>query len=410
MEFTNNEGGEEWKNALIAPKKDTRIKTEDVTATKGHEFDNYFLKQELMMGIFEKGFEKPSPVQEEAIPKILAGHNVLARAKNGTGKTAAFIIPVLEKIDINNKNIQALIMVPTRELALQTSSIVKEISKHMKVETVVSTGGTSLRDDIMRLMSDVHVLVGTPGRVLDLAEKDVAKLHDCKVMVMDEADKLLSPEFVIVLEKLMNFMPKQRQLCLFSATFPVATRDFTKKFMPDCQIINMMDELTLRGITQYYAFVEEKQKVHCLNTLFTKLEVNQSMIFCNSVNRVELLAKKITDLGYSCFYMHAKMDQKDRNRVFHEFRSGATRHLVSTDLFTRGIDIQSVNVVVNFDFPKNSETYLHRIGRSGRFGHLGLAINLITYEDRFNLYRIEKELGTEIKPIPAAISRDLYCK
>ena len=134
---------------------------------------------------------------------------------------------------MTNKNIQALIMVPTRELALQTSSIVKEIAKHMKVETMVSTGGTSLRDDIMRLMSEVHVLVGTPGRVLDLAEKDVAKLHECKLMVMDEADKLLSPEFVIVLEKLMNSMPKRKQLCLFSATFPVATRDFTKKFMPN---------------------------------------------------------------------------------------------------------------------------------------------------------------------------------
>ncbi|CAN0187212.1 unnamed protein product [Ectocarpus sp. 8 AP-2014] len=151
-----------------------------------------------------------------------------------------------------------------------------------------------------------------------------------------------------------------------------------------------MDELTLKGITQFYAFVAERQKVHCLNTLFSKLEVNQSIIFCNSVNRVELLAKKITELGYSCFYIHAKMQQSHRNRVFHEFRNGATRHLVSSDLFTRGIDIQSVNVVINFDFPKNAETYLHRIGRSGRFGHLGLAINLITYEDRHNLFRIEQ--------------------
>ena len=211
-----------------------------------------------------------------------------------------------------------------------------------------------------------------------------------------------------------------------------------------------MDDLTLKGITQYYAFVQERQKVHCLNTLFTKLDINQSVIFCNSVNRVELLAKKITELKcvclplrrccccrcsplscchsprrthvpflplslslyfvrYSCFYIHAKMQQAHRNRVFHEFRNGQTRHLVSSDLFTRGIDIQSVNVVINFDFPKNSETYLHRIGRAGRFGHLGLAINLITYEDRFNLYKIEQELATEITPIPAVIDRGLYC-
>lgn len=172
--------------------------------------------------------------------------------------------------------------------------------------------------------------------------------------------------------------------------------------------INLMDELTLRGITQYYAFVEEKQKVHCLNTLFSKLQINQSIIFCNSTNRVELLAKKITELGYSCFYSHARMLQHNRNRVFHDFRNGVCRNLVCSDLLTRGIDIQAVNVVINFDFPKNAETYLHRIGRSGRFGHLGLAINLISWDDRFNLYKIEQELGTEIQPIPQTIDKKLY--
>lgn len=172
--------------------------------------------------------------------------------------------------------------------------------------------------------------------------------------------------------------------------------------------INLMDELTLRGITQYYAFVEEKQKVHCLNTLFSKLQINQSIIFCNSTNRVELLAKKITELGYSCFYSHARMLQHNRNRVFHDFRKGVCRNLVCSDLLTRGIDIQAVNVVINFDFPKNAETYLHRIGRSGRYGHLGLAINLINWDDRFNLYKIEQELGTEIQPIPQAIDKKLY--
>lgn len=172
--------------------------------------------------------------------------------------------------------------------------------------------------------------------------------------------------------------------------------------------INLMDELTLRGITSYYAYVDEKQKVHCLNTLFSKLQINQSIIFCNSTNRVELLAKKITELGYSCYYSHAKMLQSARNRVFHDFRHGKCRNLVCSDLLTRGIDIQAVNVVINFDFPKNAETYLHRIGRSGRYGHLGIAINLINWDDRFNLYRIEQELGTEISAIPPSIDRSLY--
>jgi ATP-dependent RNA helicase DDX6/DHH1 len=195
---------------------------------------------------------------------------------------------------------------------------------------------------------------------------------------------------------------------LFSATFPITVKTFSDKNMVDPYEINLMDELTLRGITQYYAFVEEKEKVHCLNTLFSKLQINQSIIFCNSTNRVELLAKKITELGYSCFYSHARMLQTNRNRVFHDFRNGVCRNLVCSDLLTRGIDIQAVNVVINFDFPKNAETYLHRIGRSGRFGHLGLAINLINWDDRFNLYNIERDLGTEIQPIPANIDKNLY--
>ena len=401
---------ESWRKNLNLPAKDNRYQTEDVTLTRGQEFEDYFLKRELLMGIFEKGFERPSPVQERAIPIILQNRNVLARAKNGTGKTAAFIIPCLEKTDPVEKHIQVLILIPTRELALQTSAVVRELGKHMKVECMVSTGGTSLKDDIMRLYKPVHVLVGTPGRILDLSEKGVAILTQCHSLIMDEADKLLSPEFEPLLEKLVLHCSPERQICLFSATFPVSVKKFKDKFIHHPYEINLMDDLTLKGITQFYAFVEERQKVHCLHTLFTKLEINQSVIFCNSVNRVELLAKKITELGYSCFYIHAKMQQSHRNRVFHEFRNGSTRHLVSSDLFTRGIDIQSVNVVINFDFPKTSETYLHRIGRAGRFGHLGLAINLITFDDRFNLYRIESELATEIKPIPPTIDRELYCK
>lgn len=172
--------------------------------------------------------------------------------------------------------------------------------------------------------------------------------------------------------------------------------------------INLMEELTLKGVTQYYAFVQERQKVHCLNTLFSKLQINQSIIFCNSTQRVELLAKKIAELGYSCYYIHARMSQPHRNRVFHDFRGGLCRNLVCTDLFTRGIDIQAVNVVINFDFPRMAETYLHRIGRSGRFGHLGIAINLITHDDRYLLHRIENELSTSISPIPKVIDPTLY--
>jgi len=360
------------------------------------------------MGIFEAGFEKPSPIQEEAIPVALTGRDILARAKNGTGKTAAYVIPVLEKINPKTTKIQALILVPTRELALQTSQVCKTLGKHLNINVMVSTGGTGLKEDIIRLSDTVHIVVGTPGRIVDLASKGVADLSACSTFIMDEADKLLSPEFTPVIEQLLAFHPKDRQVMLFSATFPMIVKSFKDKHMKSPYEINLMEELTLRGVTQYYAFVEERQKVHCLNTLFQKLQINQSIIFCNSTNRVELLAKKITELGYSCFYSHARMLQQARNRVFHDFRNGKCRNLVCSDLLTRGIDIQAVNVVINFDFPKHAETYLHRIGRSGRFGHLGIAINLITWDDRKALYQIEQELDTEIQPIPPVIEKKLY--
>lgn len=333
--------GDDWKKTLKLPPKDLRIKTSDVTSTKGNEFEDYCLKRELLMGIFEMGWEKPSPIQEESIPIALSGRDILARAKNGTGKSGAYLIPLLERLDLKKDNIQAMVIVPTRELALQ-------------------------------------------------------------------ADKLLSQDFVQIMEDIILTLPKNRQILLYSATFPLSVQKFMNSHLQKPYEINLMEELTLKGVTQYYAYVTERQKVHCLNTLFSRLQINQSIIFCNSSQRVELLAKKISQLGYSCFYIHAKMRQEHRNRVFHDFRNGLCRNLVCTDLFTRGIDIQAVNVVINFDFPKLAETYLHRIGRSGRFGHLGLAINLITYDDRFNLKSIEEQLGTEIKPIPSNIDKSLY--
>jgi len=397
-----------WKTQLKLPPKDARKKTTDVTDTKGNEFEDFCLKRELLMGIFEKGWEKPSPIQEASIPIALSGRDILARAKNGTGKTGAYSIPLLEQIDASKDVIQGMIVVPTRELALQTSQIAIELSKHLGIKVMVTTGGTNLKDDIMRIYEKVHLVVATPGRILDLMEKQVANMSKCRMLVLDEADKLLSQDFKGMLDKVISFLPRERQILLYSATFPLTVESFMRKHLKEPYEINLMDELTLKGITQYYAFVQERQKVHCLNTLFSKLQINQSIIFCNSTQRVELLAKKITELGYSCYYIHAKMAQAHRNRVFHDFRAGLCRNLVCSDLFTRGIDIQAVNVVINFDFPKMAETYLHRIGRSGRFGHLGVAINLITYDDRFALHRIEQELGTEIKPIPRDIDKSLY--
>jgi ATP-dependent RNA helicase DDX6/DHH1 len=398
----------DWKTQLKRPAADTRYRTEDVTATKGNEWEDFCLKRTLLMGIFEQGFESPSPIQEEAIPIALAGKDILARAKNGTGKTGAYSIPILERIDTSLNFIQALVVVPTRELALQTSSVIKQLGKHLQVQSMVSTGGTALREDIYRLYKPVHVVVGTPGRILDLSSKGVMDLSRCTMIAMDEADKLISFDFAPLISQLLSFLPTERQIMLFSATFPIEVKHFTESHLNSPHEINLMMDLTLIGVTQYYCYVEERQKLHCLNTLFSKLQINQAIIFCNSTLRVELLAKKITELGFSCFFIHAKMAQADRNRVFHDFRSGECRCLVSSDLFTRGIDIQTVNIVINFDFPKSSETYLHRIGRSGRYGHLGLAINFISDSDREVMFAVEQELSTEIQPIPQVVDKTLY--
>jgi len=341
----------------------------------------------------------------------IAGKDIIARAKNGTGKTASYLIPALEMVDPSKKCIQALILVPTRELALQTSQVCKELGKYLKdIEIMFTTGGMDLKDDIFRLENqNISILIATPGRVLDLARQGITNLENCFYIVLDEADKLLSPEFMESIENLLDYCSENRQVLLFSATFPITVKTFAERNMdPELEEVNLMDSLTLKGITQYYAYIEESQKVQCLYTLFKKLEINQSIIFCNSVNRVQLLAKRITQMGFSCFYIHSKMNQSERNRVYHDFKERACRHLVSSDLFTRGIDIPTVNVVINFDFPKHSENYLHRIGRSGRYGHFGIAINFLTYKDRFSLWKIEKELNTEILPIPPEIDKRLY--
>lgn len=404
------EEGEAWKSSISRPPPDNRIRTEDVQGSKQMEFEHFKLNRNLLKGIYEMGWEQPTPIQEDSIPLALQGHDIVARAKNGTGKTASFIVPVLQRVDAYTPHIQAVVIVPTRELALQTSHIMKNVSKYLRVEVMVSTGGTSLSEDIMRLMNPVHVIVATPGRLLDLANRNVAKMDKVRMLVLDEADKLLSDNFQGVMADLLEYIPNDRQMLLFSATYPESVRDFQRTYMhPRAHLINKMEELTLKGITQFYAYLEEKEKVACIAALFKKLNINQSIIFCKSVVRVELLAQAIVGMGSECLYIHAKMDQEERNEVFHRFRNGQSRHLVATDLVTRGIDIQSVNVVINFDFPQSAETYLHRVGRAGRFGHLGIAINLITEADKADMFRIETELDCTIDPIPKDVDEALYC-
>ncbi|KAL0234715.1 hypothetical protein PCE1_001751 [Barthelona sp. PCE] len=386
-------------------------RTDDVLATKGIEFEDWNLQQELLMGIVEKGFENPSPIQEEVIPHILFGKDVLVRAKNGTGKTASFLIPYIERIDIDIFNPQVIIIVPTRELALQTSNVAKELGKFIDgFEVVCTTGGGNWQQDILRFKQKVHMVVATPGRLVSFLRRKIIKTNNLIAVVLDEADKLVSTGFREDIANVFTHLP-EHETALFSASYPESVGAFVNRFMrsgQDLKKVNLMNELILEGVTQYYGYIDENQKLQCLHFLMTKLQLSQCVIFCNSVRRVELLSRKLTQLDYATFHLHSKMTQHERNRVFQDFRSGKIRFLVASDLITRGIDAPEVNVVFNFDFPSNAATYLHRIGRGGRFGTRAIAVNFVTDRDKITLYEVERELGVEILPLPEVIPVEQY--
>ena len=255
----------------LITKIDNRVKTKDVTDTKGHLFEDYQLKSELLKGIYEKGYENPSSVQEEVIPFALIGKDIIARAKNGTGKTGSYIIPTLERINCTYNYVQAVILVPTRELALQVSSEIRELGKYLNFQCIICTGGTNIKDDIYRLNNPVQIIVGTPGRIYDLANKNVLDLSKCGILCLDEADKLLSQDFHQIIEGIISFLPENRQIILVSATFPINVKGFKDKYLKNAVMKNLMEELTLIGLTQYYTYVKEKLKIHCLHTLFQKV-------------------------------------------------------------------------------------------------------------------------------------------
>ncbi|KAH9386838.1 ATP-dependent RNA helicase DDX6/DHH1 [Nematocida major] len=390
------------KQESFSPKEPAQKRSKDVRPSENdssRSWESLNLKREVIMGIQKKGFVWASPIQAATIPHSLRGRNIVARAKNGTGKTAAFTIPLLSKINPGKVVIQALILVPTRELVLQTAKVCRELGEFLRLKILPLYGGVSAKDDIIRLKGGAHVIIGTPGRVLDFLSQKAIVLDKCMHLVCDEADKLLSVEFQEVLYEITDMFPEKRQIEMYSATFPAMIQHYIDRYMPDVVKINLMKELTLAGVKQYYAYVKPADKLHCLKTLLTCLDINQCFIFCNSIQTVEKLAMKITELGFTSYYIHSKMRQEDRNRVFHNFTSNQEcRILVSTDLVTRGIDVPSVNVVINFDLPQSTESYLHRIGRSGRFGTEGIAINMITPENTFKMREIEGDLEIEMLP------------
>jgi translation initiation factor 4A len=369
-------------------------------------FDNMNLKNELLRGIYAYGFERPSTIQQRAIMPVIKGHDVIAQAQSGTGKTATFSISILQRIDVSLKATQALILAPTRELALQIQKVVLALGDFMGAECHACVGGTNVREDMEKLRAGCHVVVGTPGRVFDMINRGAFKTDAMKMFVLDEADEMLSRGFREQIYDVFQLLPTETQVVLLSATMPPDVLEVTTKFMREpVRILVKRDELTLEGIKQFYVAVEKEEwKLDTLSDLYETVTITQAVIFCNTRRKVDWLTDKLHAREFTVSAMHGDMSQEQREVIMKEFRSGSSRVLITTDLLARGIDVQQVSLVINYDLPANRENYLHRIGRGGRFGRKGVAINFVTSEDVRMLRDIESFYNTQIDEMPMNVA------
>jgi len=369
-------------------------------------FDDMELKEELLRGIYAYGFEKPSAIQQRAIVPCIKGFDVIAQAQSGTGKTATFAVSILQKIDTSLRECQALILAPTRELAQQIQKVVMALGDYMGAQCHACIGGTSVREDMRKLDIGQHIVVGTPGRVFDMISRKVLRTTDIKQFVLDEADEMLSRGFKDQIYDVFRHLNSEIQVNLFSATVPVEVLEVTTRFMRDpVRILVKKEELTLEGIRQFYVSVErEEWKLDTLCDLYETLTITQAVIFCNTRRKVDWLTEKMHQRDFTVSAMHGDMDQKERDVIMREFRSGSSRVLITTDLLARGIDVQQVSLVINYDLPTNRENYIHRIGRGGRFGRKGVAINFVTDDDKRTLQDIEKFYNTQIDEMPMNVA------
>ncbi|KAF8558945.1 DEAD-domain-containing protein [Imleria badia] len=365
-------------------------------------FDDLNLKEELLRGIYAYNFEKPSAIQQRAILPITQGRDVIAQAQSGTGKTATFSISILQSIDVSVRETQALVLSPTRELATQIQSVVLALGDYMNVQCHACIGGTSIGEDIRKLEYGQHVVSGTPGRVFDMIRRRALRTRNIKMLVLDEADELLNKGFKDQIYDVYRYLPPATQVVLLSATLPYDVLEMTTKFMTDpIRILVKRDELTLEGIKQFFVAVEKEDwKFDTLCDLYDTLTITQAVIFCNKRRKVDWLTEKMRAANFTVSSMHGEMVQKERDAIMAEFRGGTSRVLITTDMWARGIDVQQVSLVINYDLPANRENYIHRIGRSGRFGRKGVAINFVTVDDVRILRDIEQFYSTQIDEMP----------
>lgn len=373
---------------------------------KTKSFDTLSLGDNLLRGIYSYGFEAPSSIQYSTIPFMKSGSDIIAQAQSGTGKTGAFVIGALDKIKVDEKTSQILILSPTRELTKQTNEVVSEMSKYMDVSSLEVVGGTDLfkcRSDLDKLP---QIIVGTPGRVLDMINKGSLFTENLTTLIFDEADEILSYGFKETIYNIVKRIPEKTQICLFSATMPQEVIELTDHFMNNPKSILVKKEaLTLEGIQQFYIGVKVSDwKYEILKDLYDTISISQCIIYFNSKVKLIEIHKKLIEENFPVSMIHGELSTDERKLRMQEFKSGTTRILLSTDLLSRGIDIQQLSLVINFDLPKSKEVYIHRIGRSGRYGRKGVAINFVSERDMYLLTELGEYYNTKIDEMPSNIA------
>ncbi|ESL07260.1 ATP-dependent DEAD/H RNA helicase [Trypanosoma rangeli SC58] len=368
-------------------------------------FEAMGLKEELLRGMYGYGYKKPTAIQKRFIVPFTQSRDLVAQASSGSGKTSAFCICLLQVCQSTLRETQGLVLSPTRELALQTQDLCNNIGHHMGLAAYASIGGKSMDDDIRRLESGVQIVSGTPGRVFDMIKRRHLRVNHLKTLVLDEADEMLGKGFKAQIHDIYRMIPPL-QVVLVSATLPVDVLDMTEKFMTEpVRILVRRDEITVDSIMQYFVAVdEEKNKFETLCDLYDTLTIAHAVIFCNTRKKVEQLAKKMTKEKFSVSCMHGDMPQAERDEIVRNFREGKSRVLISTDLWSRGIDVEQVSLVLNYDLPFSREQYIHRIGRTGRMGRKGLAISFVKHDELRLLRDIEQFYATQIEELPANIA------
>ena len=384
---------------------------DNYTISNNLQFYNNFedpelgIKDEILKGIYSYGFEKPSQIQRVAIKPIIDGNDIVIQSQSGSGKTATFIIGTLQRIDHLIKQTQCIIISNTRELADQTYKVFLQLSKYTDIKCNLCIGGDMQYKYSVDNIKE-QVIIGTPGRISDLINKDIINSNEIKLIIIDEADDVLSTSFRKQIKRIFFKIPKESQVILVSATIPPEMSSlFDNILKPNyLSILVKDDDLTLDGIIQYYIYIDEEYKLDALIDLYKFISIGQAIVYSNKKNKADELKYALIDKNFSVSVLHGDMVQKEREDIMAEFRTGATRILITTDILARGIDIQQVSLVINYDMPKYPQTYIHRIGRSGRYGRKGVAINFVTKKERNILSYIQKMYNTEIIALPSNVS------